>query len=372
MPKPARSRRRLLVFSLLPGLGLLAGSAIVGELVLRGRYETISAITGAVEWEVGEWDGLTYYWDEYHPDYGWTNRPGYRSDATVPFQVTINQQGLRAGREYSEHPREGRTRLLFFGDSCAFGEEVDDGQTVPHFLEGYLPGSEVLNFGVRGYGVGQMLLRLEQEGFAWNPHHVVFLILVPSDIHRDVVTEFTHPKPSFHLSDGQLVVANQPVPRASHQSWWKRHWYGAAWLWGRPREIAPDPPEYVEDVLPLTGALLDKARSLCEARGVGFTVVHMETGPTFHQMARDPEMRDTVNLIRGELNQGSGTPLDLSRFLAQLVREGARELVAPRGHWNAEGNCLIAGKIAEHLVEQQVVATLAKTGPDCRARSDGD
>ena len=40
---------------------------------------------------------------------------------------------------------------------------MDDDETIPFFLERSLQGAEVLNFGVHGFGLGQMMLRLERE-----------------------------------------------------------------------------------------------------------------------------------------------------------------------------------------------------------------
>ncbi len=45
-----------------------------------------------------------------------------------------------------------------FGDSCMFGEEVDDHETLAVYLEQRLSHAEVMNFGVHGYGLGQMVL----------------------------------------------------------------------------------------------------------------------------------------------------------------------------------------------------------------------
>ena len=57
---------------------------IVAETFLRIRYENIAQITGVTEWQISERGLLTYRWDQYHPRYGWTNRPDYRSDDRLP------------------------------------------------------------------------------------------------------------------------------------------------------------------------------------------------------------------------------------------------------------------------------------------------
>lgn len=127
----------------------------VAETVLRIQFERIEHITGASDWktEVGS-KGLVYFWDEYHSEYGWTNVPGYRSDDRVPFQVAINRQRLRGSEDVTLTPPPGLRRIAVFGDSFAFGEEVNDDQTIPVYVSRDLDKVEVLNFGVRGWGVG--------------------------------------------------------------------------------------------------------------------------------------------------------------------------------------------------------------------------
>ncbi len=51
--------------------------------------------------------------------------------------------------------------LLLFGGSYAFGEGVDDHQTLAHELAKRLPDTRVYNYAFSGYGPGQMLARLE-------------------------------------------------------------------------------------------------------------------------------------------------------------------------------------------------------------------
>ena len=147
---------RTVSFALLPTLAWVGVGAAVAEIGLRFRNESASSISGVTSWKTAQWEGLVYHWDTYHPLLGWTNLPGYRSGPEVPFEVTINSQGLRALREYSPRPPPGHRRLLIFGDSSVFGEEVDDDQTLPFHLEREVLGSEVLNFGVHGYGLGQI------------------------------------------------------------------------------------------------------------------------------------------------------------------------------------------------------------------------
>jgi hypothetical protein len=129
------------VYSLIPAVLVVAFAGVVLEVALRLRYERTEQITGAAEWQVAEFGGFSYHWDRYHPVLGWTNQPGYRSGADVPFAGTINSQGIRATLDCAPRAADGVRRIALFGDSLAFGVEVDDGNTVAdHLAETGQPG----------------------------------------------------------------------------------------------------------------------------------------------------------------------------------------------------------------------------------------
>src|SRR5262249_25445204 len=107
--------------------------------------------------------GVTIYYsfDEYHPARGWAFKPNIRDfDSFQGGAVSSNSRGVRGQREYAEIKPAGVTRILVFGDSLTFGDEVSDDQTYSSYLEGMLPDTEALNLGVHGYGHDQMLLYL--------------------------------------------------------------------------------------------------------------------------------------------------------------------------------------------------------------------
>jgi len=116
---------------------LILGLLCIGgaEMLLRTRFEKTEHITGVSEWSLARFGVLSYHWDLYDPDSGWTNLPGYRSDEQTPFELSINPQGLRADRDYAPAPPGNAMRIAVFGDSCAFGEEGNDDETIPIYLE---------------------------------------------------------------------------------------------------------------------------------------------------------------------------------------------------------------------------------------------
>ncbi len=333
------------------------------EGLLRSRYKDIARITGISEWQTAEWQGLTYHWDEYHPRYGWTNRPGYRSGESIPFKVSINGQGLRGAQDYAPHPAPGTRRIMLFGDSLAFGEDVDDMETVSHYLGRSLTHTEVLNFGVHGYGLGQMMLRLEDEAFALHPDHILVMLMLPRDIWRDLQRDFVHAKPVFGLRDGELAIDNLPVPIVSEQPWLHRNSFIAAFLFARATtEVAPEAPDLPTRV---GQALLWRIQSRAAAEGISLTLVNVSNGNDLRRLNRKPEERSRLNAMRAALTLPELDVLDLIDFLEERTLAEGRALVTKNWHWSPRGNCLIAAKIAQHLNRINPVWSLRPDGQAC-------
>ncbi|MBK8269545.1 MAG: hypothetical protein IPK83_15080 [Planctomycetes bacterium] len=222
-----------------------------------------------------------------------------------------------------------------------FGEEVDDDETVPAHLERLLPSTEVLNFGVHGYGVGQMGMLLESRIDEFNPNHVVLMILIPEDIARDSSDFLGHAKPSFALSaDGRVEVRNTPVPEATRQPWIFRNCYSAAWLFGRARALETSPN--LGQQMQMLHGMLAQMKSKCEKMGAGFTVVPIVVAGSIERARREPSHRQAVEVIRTSLQTSGFQILDLVGPLAESYAREGEKLVAPVAHWSSRGNCLIA------------------------------
>ena len=94
------------------------------------------------------------------------------SDFSVIYK--INSKGLRDKDYY--YNRTGKIRLLAFGDSFTFGEGVNYGDRFTDVPEGKLSNIEIINFGIPGYGLDQVLLYFVSEGIKYNPDYVIIFI----------------------------------------------------------------------------------------------------------------------------------------------------------------------------------------------------
>lgn len=144
---------------------------------------------------------------------GWTWRPSSSENLDV-----INALGARGPREYAREPAPNTRRIATFGDSFTFGDEVPVEATFQWILEQREKDTEVLNFGVSGYGTDQALLRFRALGR--QGAEVVCLGLLLENIGRNVNryrplwntrTGICLAKPRFVLTaTGALELVPQP------------------------------------------------------------------------------------------------------------------------------------------------------------------
>ena len=130
----------------------------------------------------------------------------------------MNSAGLRGAREYAPTPSAGVLRVAAFGDSFVYGAEVDNANCWAGLIERGKSDTEVLNYGVAGYGVDQAYLRYLLEGQAFSPH-IVLMGFIPDDINRNisVYRRFLSPgaalfKPRYFLNEtGELALLDVPL-----------------------------------------------------------------------------------------------------------------------------------------------------------------
>lgn len=151
---------------------------------------------------------------------GWITSPGIdRLGGDV--QYLHNAAGLRADREYAPRPAVETRRILAFGDSFTYCEEVELEDCWTTLLEDELKRSEVLNFGVPGYAPDQAWLRYQQGAARLEPCAVLIGVMV-ENVNR-VVNRFRPfyypetgiplPKPRYLLDHGELTLLPSPVER---------------------------------------------------------------------------------------------------------------------------------------------------------------
>ena len=160
---------------------------------------------------------------QYHPRVGFLYVPNLK--ARIPnelggYFVRTNSLGFRSEIEFSK-PRNGRRRVLFFGDSYTAGDGCDNHQRFPERLGEELD-VEVYNYGMSGSGTDQQLLIFEEFAREVEADLIVLGITVENIqritvAHRESIDRVTGkrvlvPKPYFTLDGNHLRLNHVPVP----------------------------------------------------------------------------------------------------------------------------------------------------------------
>lgn len=314
----------------------------------------------------------------FDPWLGWSNRPGAAGPMRVVGQhdtfARINSRGLR-DREIDPARRKGGLRVLCLGDSFTWGWGVGDDETYPKVLERELAGVEALNAGVCAWGTAQELVWLEREGFGYGPDAVTLGFYLNDFADNASDSAGGNPRPMYALEGGRLLLKSVPIPMPRQGAlatvrafvrnrlltprlllagwqWVDRGFLRAADLTPIPRArlhapaIRPPPAEVV------TGAILDEARRVCEARGVRFLVLAIpsmcQVRPSAAFACRAQDDATYAALI----HLCAATGIDVVEPLDELRAAEARGLpVFPPSdfHWNAAGHRIAARLLARRL-----------------------
>ena len=151
---------------------------------------------------------------EYDPLLGWRLKPNAEGNFfSGEFQTFIknNEQGLRMNRTISL--KKSKFRIAFLGDSNVWGFGIYDKDRMSEQLEKMLNDTEVLNFGVSGYGTDQYYLELNATVLKYNPDRVI-TTFYPNDLIEAGNHEINgYPKPFFNITPKGLILTNVPVPQ---------------------------------------------------------------------------------------------------------------------------------------------------------------
>ncbi len=142
---------------------------------------------------------------------GLTLRPGAEGWYTEEGRawVKVNSAGMR-DVEHARAKPPGVLRVAVLGDSYTEAIQVDREKAWPALLEKHLdrcrPGTQVLNFGVSGFGTAQELLTLRAKAWDYAPD-VVLLAFFPSNDVRDNSRTLDHAglRPYF-VPDGERLA----------------------------------------------------------------------------------------------------------------------------------------------------------------------
>jgi hypothetical protein len=163
--------------------------------------------------------------------------------------------------------------VALFGDSYVFGT-TEDGHRVADHLRRLRPGTVVHNFGVGGYGLDQVLLRLEDRVAVLKPGDTVVVGVLTTDIDRATLSVRDAPKPWFELGPDGTLIEHGP-DGGDAVSWFDSHPVQASMLlWHRMNRTlqlqraaelpSTQPSCREEDKTELARALLNRMGGVCK------------------------------------------------------------------------------------------------------------
>jgi hypothetical protein len=303
--------------------------------------------------------GLYYRFDVHHPTRGWALRPRLRDAVAFGDRLlSSNSEGVRARREYARPKPAGLRRVIVLGDSFTFGDEVSDDETYSHFLQELLPGVEVVNLGVHGYGHDQMLLYLEEVGARYQPD-VVLLGFVGDDMERNLLPFRDFAKPWFEEGASGLVLRGTPVPAPEEV---------LAREWRRSRLL--DLLSMLDDrrawrsgasqarMQRLTFALLDRMARVIEGLGARAAYAYL---PVYGEVVKaDMAMTRREMAFFAYCRERGIQSMYLRRFFLRRLRAG--QPLKSQGHWSAVEHRIAAEGIAAYLTEKGLIGAEPPAG----------
>lgn len=371
---------------------------LAGELMVLAVIKVAGASCRAIELDPAMRDPkrIDAYLAVRHPILGWVPAGGP--------DVHVDRTSARVSPAF---PEPGHACVSVYGDSFAWGTDVDDAHAWSNVLAQHLH-CRVADYGVPGYGVDQTLLRFESNSADEAPW--VVLSVFPDNLLRNLTrnvglvvfpsVDYVGLKPRFSL-DAAGGLELHPVPFASKTELiayaddpiaaLAGDWFDPTGRWARNRFFRFPYLRSLGEML-----LGEQLRAIVRRKATGLPVLYDYYQPghpsrsyelfaallaRFAQgaRARDKKLlvlmlpeRDVIDryLETGEWSHRA--LLDLEARYAPVINLGAElirqlgprpysEIEHPGGHYNDEGNRMIAESVFRELERlQAVTATRAE------------
>jgi lysophospholipase L1-like esterase len=309
-------------------------------------------------------------------------------------KITINSRGMR-DREYALAKEKNKKRIVVLGDSFTSGFGVPDNATFTKVMETILENhTEVLNFGVNGYGPTQELLTLQTKAIKYSPDLVIMVIYIGNDFYdilgiSDWIDGYVRPKAVID-NQGKLRITNIPVPLpknnpatektknvcklpASHFSefidkYIHRNKYA---INSMPPEIAfckrkKDPD--IQKASRLMEAVVSETNTYCRQHRASFmiaiapTIVQVYDQMYWGKIINDYHLKiDEYDLylpnrILIDIFSRIGIPaIDLTEALKSSIDKGNDTYYFYNQHWNKAGEQVVAETIARFIKDKKLL-----------------
>jgi len=348
---------------------------------------------------------------QFDPQLGWSHIPGSSGRLVTPefdVEISINRDGLRD----ADYPRDKPVhahRILLFGDSFVEGWGIRQEDTVAKVLERRLRAdslaaaygrTEVINFGVAGYGTDQALLLFGKQGRHYQPDRVIAFFygndLWNNALSRGIGSE-RGLKPRFRIGKGGgLELSGVPVKRAQ---FWDRTKSDPGGSWSRVesyltenwhfyvllrKALAPasvprgrqgdfygalygaDPGGRYRELWALTGRVIGALGDSVRDAGAQLLLVYVPAivqieeenwrmKRDLHELTGDFDLTKPNRYLLEIASREKIPLLDLYKPFRKEALKG-RTLYYRDSHWNVAGHALAADEISEFVIAHLLTA----------------
>lgn len=326
------------------------GSRIFFSLGTNHQWSPTNNVSTRINWVKRHQDSdadFRYTFDLYDPERGWVTKPNVTDLPVFGDRVlNTNSKGIRGKKEYTYEKPDDTLRILFLGDSFAFGEGVSDHETIAYQLEDRFANLEIINLGVHGYGHDQMLLYLQEEGVKYHPD-IIMLGFIGSDMKRNRMKFRDYAKPYFAIgANNQLELRNVPVPPPDEflasEIYRPKFFDVLSLLW---LKIENRMGRLWEKEVRITDALLDEIVAVSKEHGAEPFFVYMPYG--FETYTTEPSRLEAY--LTAYCEQRQVRMMNLRPAFLEKAESGVD--VGRVFHWNEHGHAIAARGIGDYLEE---------------------
>ena len=342
-------------------LSSIALTFVVAELAVRTlgndpkRWQWRNFLANPAVTE-GRWRTLRH-----DPLLGYVPRPGYSGRHNVArVLMTFDEHGLRVHDRDRPLPTTQMPPILLVGDSYAMGEEVDDDETVAAYLQEMLQ-RRVLNGGVLGYGMDQIVLRAEALVRQFQPRSLVVSFIADNVRRAQMRMLWGLEKPWFDVVDGGLVLRGVPVPPPALEPLdpvrgvlgysflidviMRRLELDDWWLEGQPVRTE----EAHEQGAAVSCLLMERLQHLAKDHGAQVLLVAQYTPDAWRRQSTEDFEVGIIEPVLACARAAGLRTLDTRDAVEAAVRKGGLDRYYVSRHMNDDGNRLTAELIAEAL-----------------------
>jgi len=320
---------------------------------------------------------------------GWRLIPGTCGDyRTWEYQthVCTNSAGFR-DREYPVKRVSGIKRIVVLGDSFTSGFGVHDADIFTEFMEDRLmERTEIMNFGINGFGPVQEYLLLKTRAAKYRPDLVVMVIYLGNDFDdisgfSDWIDGYGRPKVTF--IDGEMAIltphskVHSPRKReekcqmpSSHfanfidksMNSLKKDKYAIENMPAELRICKTTPDDQISASLKLMGDIIGETNNFCNNNGIRLLIVAAPSIVQVHEDRYWSKIMKTYNIRADDYDlnipaitlkqicEKQGIALcDLTPRLKNAAARGKSLYYAEDLHWNAEGHRVVAESLSTFI-----------------------